>query len=71
MDNSTKRDFSIYMESYKKQSFKKQLSKTNSTKMFFFVHSIKMVNLSLDELKTIVKSRSILRAIKACLKEDY
>ena len=30
-----------------------------------------MVNLSLDELKTIVKSRIILRAIKACLKEDY
>ena len=46
------------MESCKKQSFKKQPSK-NQLKKSFFVHSIKMVNVSLNESKTIAKIRGV------------
>ena len=42
-----------------KQSFNKQPSKNQLQKNSFFVYSIKIVNLSLNELKTIAKVRGI------------
>ena len=80
-----KRGFSIWMKSYKKQSYKKHISlhapnkqsfnkqpsKKQMCKSFFFVHNIKMLisNISLNGLKTFAKIKGIIGS-KAQLKRD-
>ena len=51
-----------------KWSFKKQPSKKQTYKKSFFVHSIKMENLTLEQLRTIAEMRNI-RSYESMSKE--
>ena len=56
------RSLKIYLQLQRRSHLRNNhgaVPKTNNYKIFFFVQSIKMLNLSLNELKLITKSRGI------------